>query len=97
MRPSFIAYITAVLASSAYAHMEQLESGKIDYYWLRGSDGSAGQWLAFDAHNWHSLSNRTNKGEVIHITSLKEFNSFKPLPENGLFSVPKGSAISNLA
>ncbi|KAG1177280.1 hypothetical protein G6F70_002763 [Rhizopus microsporus] len=59
----------AVLIAGASAHMEQLESGLIDYYWLKGSDGST----------------------VIHITSPEQFKSIHPIPENGLFSVPKNS------
>ncbi|CAO3695031.1 hypothetical protein CU097_001662 [Rhizopus azygosporus] len=64
----------AVLIAGASAHMEQLESGLIDYYWLKGSDGST-----------------DNNGVVIHITSPEQFKSIHPIPENGLFSVPKNS------
>ncbi|KAL4210754.1 hypothetical protein AB4K20DRAFT_1947934 [Rhizopus microsporus] len=39
----------AVLIAGASAHMEQLESGLIDYYWLKGSDGSTGQWPSFNS------------------------------------------------
>ncbi|KAF9556632.1 hypothetical protein EC968_008107 [Mortierella alpina] len=97
MRFAFTACIAAAWMSSVFAHMEQLESGKIDYFWLKGSDGSSGQWLAFNSTKWHSLTDNTNKGDVVHITSVEQFNSFNPLPENGLFSVPKGSSIGDLA
>ncbi|KAI8337877.1 hypothetical protein BC941DRAFT_423900 [Chlamydoabsidia padenii] len=89
--------IASVLIAGASAHMEQLESGLIDYYWLKGSDGSTGQWLSFNSTSWQSLSKPDNNGVVVHITSPKQFNSIHPTPENGLFSVPKDSQIGDLA
>ncbi|KAF8930915.1 hypothetical protein BGZ47_000328 [Haplosporangium gracile] len=67
MRFPLAAALTTFLVSTVFGHMEQLESGLIDYFWLKGSDGST------------------------------EFNSYNPLPENGLFSVPKGASIGELA
>lgn len=87
----------AVLIAGASAHMEQLESGLIDYYWLKGSDGSTGQWPSFNSARWQSLSKPDNNGVVIHITSPEQFKSIHPAPENGLFSVPKNSRIGDLA
>lgn len=87
----------AILIAGVSAHMEQLESGLIDYYWLKGSDGSTGQWLSFNSTRWQSLLKPDNNGVVIHITSPEQFKSILPTPENGLFSVPKNSQISDLA
>ncbi|KAG0164167.1 hypothetical protein DFQ28_003622 [Apophysomyces sp. BC1034] len=87
----------AALIVGASAHMEQLESGLIDYYWLKGSDGSAGQWLSFNSTSWQSLSKPDSNGPVVYITSPEQFKSIQPTPENGLFSVPKNTRISDLA
>ncbi|KAG1447744.1 hypothetical protein G6F56_009162 [Rhizopus delemar] len=87
----------AVLMAGASAHIEQLKSSLISYYWFKRSDGSTGQWLSFNSTRWQSLLKPDDNEVVIHIISPKQFKSIHPIPENGLSSVPKNSRISDLA